>query len=210
MNSQTHQETAAKIIAPLWSAALPSYRADGAQVSHLRHLFETEWTAGLPLPLAEHRPVDQTVALADEANFHRETDESRLDIAYRQRPRTRVYESIDVRSDGWYSLVAARMASLTRRRVICTMYESNAADQNIGAHFDLWFGVIIQMRGAKTWKIRKSPRGDTEEIVTRAGDVLLLPPHVQHDVATPEYSVHLVFAITGNPMATNTLSGKSA
>ncbi|MFE4055010.1 JmjC domain-containing protein [Streptomyces sp. NPDC059096] len=205
-----HQTIAAKIVAPLWSAALPSYRAGGTQARHLPRLFEPDWTARLPLPLAERRPPGQTVALADESRFHREADERSLSIAYSRQPRTRVYESIDARSDGWHSLVSTKMASLTRHRVICTMYESNAIDQNLGAHYDVWFGVIMHMRGAKAWKIWNHPQQDPEEIVTRAGDVLLLPPHVQHDVTTPEYSAHLVFAITGNPIAGNTPYSKSA
>ncbi|WP_329141217.1 hypothetical protein OG552_28480 [Streptomyces sp. NBC_01476] len=47
-------------------------------------------------------------------------------------------------SDGWYSLVALRLAGLLRHRVVCTMYESRAGDRSLGAHDDEWDGVIVR------------------------------------------------------------------
>ncbi|MFD9869098.1 JmjC domain-containing protein [Streptomyces niveus] len=37
--------------------------------------------------------------------------------------------------------------------------------------------------------------------MTRAGDVLLLPRGVTHEVTTPEHCVHLLSAVTSEPFA---------
>jgi len=165
---------------------------------HLPQVFDREWIAALPLPTQEKDP-DQTVALVDGFHFHRETEEAAIADAYRARRRTRVYESIHARSDGWFSLVTLHMARLLRRRIICTMYESQAADRNLGPHDDEWFGVILQLHGAKAWCLWPDT-GAPYTVTTRAGDVLLLPQGVKHQVDTPNYSVHLVFAVTDDPL----------
>lgn len=152
----------------------------------------------LPLPLRGGRTERQTVALVDDTEFHREVSDQAIDRAYQERHRTRVYEGLDARSDGWYSLTAVHLARLARCRVACSMYESNSGDATIGAHVDEWLGVIVQMRGAKSWTLWPRADGDPEHVTTEAGDVLLLPRGVKHEVGTPNYSVHLVFAlITG-------------
>jgi ribosomal protein L16 Arg81 hydroxylase len=97
-----------------------------------------------------------------------------------------------------------RLAGLLRQRVIATLYESRAGDLNLGAHDDQWDGVIVQIRGAKTWRLWPETHGQPHELLTRAGDVLLLPQGVTHEVTTPDYSVHLVLAVTDEPLAVTT------
>lgn len=137
----------------------------------------------------------QTVALTDGAHFHRLTDEGAIAGAYRESPRTRVFESAHARSDGWYSLVALYLANALRREVICTLYASSAGDLTSGRHVDRWDGVILQVRGTKVWRMWPQ-HGEPYDVATRAGDVLLLPQGVVHEVTTPLASVHAVFAVT--------------
>jgi len=81
------------------------------------------------------------------------------------------------------------------------MYESDPGDRNLGAHEDEWLGAIVQTCGAKTWTFWPREGGDSQELLTQAGDVLLLPRSIKHAVSTPDYSVHLVFAfLTGEPI----------
>ncbi|UJV42756.1 cupin domain-containing protein [Streptomyces sp. AMCC400023] len=194
---------ASQFLARLWSAVLPTYmRAEEQQrVAHFVSAFDPAYLERLPLPLKGERSETQTVALVDDAEFHREVSNDAIDAAYQERRRTRVYEGMDARSDGWYSVTALQLARLARCRVACSMYESNSGDRNIGAHVDQWLGAIVQMRGAKSWTLWPSADGEPQEIITRAGDVLLIPRDVKHEVSTPDYSVHLVFAfMTGQPI----------
>jgi Cupin superfamily protein len=190
---------AAQMIARLWSATLPVYRKQSSLQSfvHLPQLFAQSFIESLSLPLGEQKPLTQSIALVDD-DFHREMDIVAAQEAYANKPRTRVYEGIDVRSDGWFSLVSLQFARLTRCRVVCTLYESNAGDSTLGSHVDAWFGAIVQMHGCKTWTLWHPEAKKPIELMTRPGDVLLMPPTVEHSVATPNYSVHLVFAIIDN------------
>ncbi|WP_055548914.1 cupin domain-containing protein [Streptomyces kanamyceticus] len=165
----------------------------GKQPRHVPTVFDASWIGSLPLPL---KAGAQPVALIDGLDFHREQDEKVVTAAYQARPRTRAYESVNVHSDGWVSAASLHLAGLLRRHVVCTLYESRAGDRTLGAHDDEWLGVIVQMHGAKRWELWPERTGAGHEVLTRAGDVLVLPQGVTHAVSTPEYSVHLVFAVT--------------
>jgi hypothetical protein len=201
MHTASQRETAFTIYTCLSSAIVPRRRPGSEmELTHLPQAFNEEWIVSLPIPTEDKDP-DQTVALVDNDAFHRELSEEAVAAAYAQRPRTRVFESIHAQSDGWYGLVALRLAGLLRQRVIATLYESRAGDLNLGAHDDQWDGVIVQIRGAKTWRLWPQPHGQPRELLTRAGDVLLLPKGITHEVDTPDYSVHLVLAVTDERLA---------
>lgn len=198
-----HQAIAFNLIGRLGPVLLSRYHAARASAEHVRQVLDPAWMAGLPLPLDRRRGPGQRVALVDGTQFDRVADPADVARAYQERPRTRVYESINARSDGWYSLVALQMSRMLGCRVICTMYESCAGDRKLGPHYDAWVGAIVQMRGTKRWQIWPSETGPAQEVLTQAGDVLMLPAGITHDVTTPEapgYSVHLVFAITDEPV----------
>jgi JmjC domain len=189
---------ASRFLGRLWSAVLPTIeQPEGpSQLQYIPRAFESAYLLDMPLPLADERKEGQAVALVDGAEFHREVTCDAIARGYEHRRRTRVYEGMDVASDGWYSVVAVQLARLARCRVVCSMYESNAGDRNLGAHVDGWLGAIVQMRGAKKWSIwPDSSRREPQEFLTEVGDVLLLPRDVEHAVETPDYSAHLVFAL---------------
>ncbi|MFI0772574.1 hypothetical protein ACH4TQ_48120 [Streptomyces sp. NPDC021218] len=195
------QEVAFSFLGRLGTAVWP--RLAASQPVHIQRAFDAAWIEGLSLPLGEEKAASQTVALIDGMDFHRQSDKDAVAHAYQERQRTRVYESLNVRSDGWFSTVTLRLTAMRRHQVICTAYESHAGDRNLGAHDDEWLGVITQMRGAKRWLVWPGETGAPEEIVTRVGDVLILPQGVKHEVSTPDspgYSVHLVFAMTDEPV----------
>ncbi|MEE1764394.1 hypothetical protein [Streptomyces sp. SP18BB07] len=206
METSTEHPIAFAFLARLGSAALPRIGSSGdGHLAHVQRAFEPSWVEGLPLPVGEEKDVEQTVALINGQDFERETDTRAAARAYEKRPRTRVYESLGVRSNGWFSLAEVQLAGLLRRHVICTAYESRTGDSNLGAHEDAWLGVIVQMRGAKRWRLWPDRSRSPDEIVMRAGDVLILPKHVQHEVETPAapgHSLHLLFAVTDQPIAT--------
>jgi hypothetical protein len=179
------RESAFTVHTRLSSAVLPRYPLATSMAVHLPQVFDKEWMAALPLPTQEKDP-DQTVALVDGFDFYRETDEAAIADAYQARRRTRVYESIHARSDGWFSLVTLHMARLLRRRIICTMYESRAGDRNLGPHEDEWDGLIVQMRGSKSWRLWPHPHEQPHELLTQTGDLLLLPRGITHEVDTPD------------------------
>ena len=193
------------MLGKLGPVVVPAHRTPGGmqKIDHQRGVFDPQWIAGLPLP-TDHLPESQTVALINGADFHRETDPDAVTAAYLSQPRTRVYESIHVRSDGWHGPVALHLTDLLRHRVVCTLYESRPDDTSLGAHMDDWWSVIVQARGVKRWRLWPDKDGDPQVITTRAGDVLLLPKRVLHEVSTPGgdgypgYSAHLVYAVIDN------------
>ncbi|MGW0885896.1 JmjC domain-containing protein [Streptomyces sp. NPDC002671] len=198
MEADTPHATAATFLARLATAALPGIRLTPHRLRHVSGAFDPAWIERLPLPVADTHPPSQTVALADGTAFTRVSAE---DVAQERldQPRTQVYESVNVRSDGWFSIATLHLVGMLRRDVICTAYESHTGDHTLGAHDDAWLGVIVQMRGAKRWRIWPTAQGDPDEIVLRSGDVLILPQGMKHQVSTPDdpgYSIHMVFAIT--------------
>jgi Cupin superfamily protein len=203
--AQAHYQTASAVLGQLCTIVLPKHRTPGGTqaVEFVPGAFDGQWAAGLALPVGDQRGSSQTVALVTGLDTRRETDPAAVALAYQALPRTRVYESIHARSGGWPALVALHLAGLLRRRVIAALYESQPGDRTLGAHDDAWWGVIMQMRGAKTWRLWPSWGGAPYEITTRAGDVLLLPKGVTHQVSTPSrpgHSVHLVYAVTDEPL----------
>ncbi|MFI0721904.1 JmjC domain-containing protein [Streptomyces sp. NPDC021224] len=201
MHIPSARQAAADFYTRLSSAVLPRYPPTaGGQAVHLQQVFNQDWITELPLPTQDKDP-DQTVALADGFDFDRAVDPAAITNGYRAWKRTRVYESIHARSDGWFSLATLHLARLLRHRIACTLYESQAGDRNLGAHEDEWDGVIVQMRGSKSWRLWPQPHGQPYDLRTRVGDVLLLPRGVTHQVETPDYSVHMVLAVTDEPLA---------
>lgn len=196
--------TASTVLGVLGWAAMPRIWAAPDRPSHVR-AFDAAWIEQVPVPVAGSRMPGQTVALIDGTDFHRTDDPGAVAQGYRDRPRTRVYESLDVRSDGWHSLVSLHLAGMLRRQVICTAYESQAGDRNLGAHDDAWLGVVVQMRGAKAWRVWPTRASDPVEVVMRSGDVLIVPKGMTHEVSTPPnpgHSLHLLFALTEKPIST--------
>ncbi len=199
---------AAKFAGPLWAAigAAGGLQPATREHWHFPKAYDARWLAALPLPIGEDRLPGQPVALLDDRDeFDRHLDGLALRDAYATRPRTRVYENLDRDSErAWYSLAARHLGRLSRSelQVVCSVFESSHGDESLGGHWDAWYGAIVQMNGAKAWEIGESLLGGTRqatrELITQAGDILLLPKGLPHAVRTPEdpgHSIHLAFAI---------------
>jgi hypothetical protein len=217
----TAEQQAAEITGTLWAAI---YAAGGVhrpvRAGHQLYpdALDGQWLASLPLPIDQARPPQAPVALLNEADeFERHDAPKALAVAYANHPRTRVYEDIGRDApESWYALTARHLGRLTRcdLQVVCSIFQSAAGDQSLGAHFDTWYGAIIQISGAKTWTIGPGLLNDSgppvEEVVTRPGDVLLLPKGLPHAVTTPPdpgHSVHLTFAIDRDDHPTPSAQG---
>jgi hypothetical protein len=207
MMASAAELAAARVTGVLWAAiqAAGGIRAAARESRHFAGAYDGGWLSGLPVPSGPV-PSGQPVALLDERDeFDRYTDQSALDAAYARQPRTKVYEDINRYRDGCWSALAARhlgRLSGCDMQVICSVFESRHGDQSLGGHFDTWYGAIVQLAGAKKWHVGPSvlvpgaPPGPP--VLTRAGDILLLPKGLPHTTATPRepgHSVHLTFAI---------------
>jgi hypothetical protein len=192
----------------LWAAIDVSggTRRAGPQPWHFPCTYDASWLAALPLPIGASRPLGQPVALLDDRDkFDRHVDGRALGVAYASRPRTRVYEHINRDSDrAWYSLAARHLGRLAQceLQVVCSVFEARHGDESLGAHWDTWYGAIVQMSGAMVWQLGRGLLDDggqpTQEITITAGDILLLPKGLPLAVRTPPepgHSVHLTFAI---------------
>jgi len=192
------------IFTKLWTGVLISGLLKGNNFRVLRSMFPEEFLQSLPLA------YDKNYALANGLNFERSkerTQGGKLDKnRYTSQPRTKVYEHINRLNDEWYSEVALGLARMSNRRVICSMYESHSIDKGLGQHIDEWDAVILQIAGSKKWNITLG-NDESEDLILSSGDVLFLPEGIEHYVETPEYSVHLVFAILKENL--NTYSSSS-
>jgi len=172
---------------------------------YYRQLFDPARLGSLSLPIGENRPESQTVALGGgNVHFERPQGATAIERAYNKQPRTRIYESIHAHSDGWPRLASEYLMRLAGCQVACTVYESSAGDGTLGPHFDKWYGAVVQMDGEKAWYLgdEATERASAPTLTMQTGDVLLLPEGLMHDVATPDYSVHLGVAIlTDKPLA---------
>jgi hypothetical protein len=206
-----HADIAARVLRRIAAPVIAAHQDGAGRPLHLPGQLDAQWAAGLPLPLAE-QDAGQQVTLADAENMVRLTDRAEVAAAYRQRPRTRILEAVSLRG-GWHGTVADRLAAVFERQVIGALFESNSADEHFGPHADDWWGLVLQLRGCKTWQLWPQGHGcgTPLEITTSAGDLLMLPRGMVHAVSTPGppehpgrpgYSVHLAYAVlTGPPEA---------
>jgi hypothetical protein len=198
---------AAAVTGPLWAAITAG---GGTRLAAPRHAwfpaaYDGRWLMALPLPVGEHRPPGQPVALLDGRDeFERPADAKALAAASARHPRSQVYEDIGTgAADTWHALTARHLGRLSasRLQVACSAFASAPGDESLRAHGDAWYGAIIQIDGAKTWQVGGSlltGGPPAARVTTRAGDILLLPPLVPHAVTTPPTpgrSLHLAFAI---------------
>jgi len=195
---------AAQFTGTLWAAIRGG---DGPRPTHheLRHYpdaYDPAWLATLPLPTTEERPPTQQVALVRYREYDRYINGDALREAHRARPRTRSFENVQ-RNSEWLFLVSRHLTRLSEseRDVIAALYESDTGDETLGAHWDMWYSAIVHVQGAKQWRIghgMMDGAGPVQHLVTKAGDVLLIPQELAHAVATPEepgHSRHLQFAL---------------
>lgn len=127
--------------------------------------------------------------------FERHSEEADLKEAYDRERRTKIYEAVESRSGGWSAEATRYLMKLADCDVVCTVYESWAGDKNLGAHDDRWYGAIVQILGAKAWQLGEDVGKEEPTVVAEAGDVLIVPEDLYHDVSTPDYSVHMTVAI---------------
>lgn len=190
------QARAALFTAALWGCV---QRAGGPRPAHGDHgvfpgVFSPDWLAEFELPTRQIRPVGQGVALGGDG-FSRFESEAALLAGYGDRPRTWVFERVQ-ESVPWLNLAAGYLTTLSESKVGVgvAVYDSHAVDQPSAAHWDQWYSAVVQVEGAKVWRIG----ADGCRVTTRPGDVLLMPEGLVHAVSTPVdpgYSRHLVFNI---------------
>lgn len=200
---------AANFTGTLW-AAISGSGGPRHPARHHRHFpgaYDAKWASQLRVPIDDDRPTQQPVTLLDdETPWEKHTDNAKIAKAYAHRPRTRVYTDAGIdRPSDWFAKTALHVQRLTHstERVTCSIFESRHGDRSIAAHQDTWYGAIVQLRGRKVWRIGHALLEETSpqpirEVITRAGDILLIPKMLPHAVDTPDdpgYSVHLTYAI---------------
>ena len=166
--------------------------------SHFPRALAPAEVATLDVPSRTHIPEGQSVTLAGRG-FERYGDHTATLAAYRQLPRTWIFERAN-ETVAWINTTAAHLTALSQgpHPVIAAVYDSHAADQPSAPHYDTWYSAIIQIHGAKQWSI--GPNG--HQITTQPGDILLIPEGLAHAVTTPTdpgHSTHLVFDIGIHP-----------
>lgn len=207
--ASTPQMAAAEITGRLWAALKAAGIGMPGRAGrhwHFPGAFAAPWLASLPLPVAGARPATQPVALLDDRpDFERHHDQAQITAAYQDHPRTQVYEDIGHDAPGtWPALAGRHLGRLARcaLSVPCSVFSSRTGDESLGAHYDTWHGVIIQMTGTKTWQIGPSLLTNAgpppRTVTTHAGDILLLSKYLPHQVSTPAdpgHSVHITYAL---------------
>jgi hypothetical protein len=182
---------AAAVSSALWGLWLRAQR-DGKRMQHVPCAVEPRLLSHLSLPLDGRRPPDQPVAMLEGGNFERTLDQSTATGAYAARPRTRLFEGVDHIRGSWFESVASSLSRLTGFSVSAGLYQSVAHDAVLAPHTDAWQGLVLQLRGEKSWTF---PRSTTEDVLLDAGHALYVPTDLQHAVRTPLTSVHVVFEV---------------
>jgi hypothetical protein len=191
---------AAPFVGGLWAGirSVDGPRPARQDYQHLPGVFDPAWLQTLPLPIGENRPTRQTVSLGRGTQLERFSDEAAVRRAYAREQRTRIYEGVESRSGGWMAEATRYLMKLAGCDVVCTVYESRAGDKTFGPHADGWYGVIVQMYGAKAWQLGEDAGRKDATVVVEAGDLLIVPEGLLHDVSTPDYSVHVTVAMLVN------------
>jgi len=213
LTSDKSARSAARFVGVVWAAI--SSTGGATRPSRHGHVHFSEavapnWLARQPLPIDANRPPDVPVALVgppdrDGANeFERHTDITALTEAYTARPRTRLYEAVQRGDSSWIGQTCHHLGRLSKSNleVLCSVFQSTATDEKLPAHWDMWYGVVVQAIGLKEWTIGTGlfdgPADDVQTVTTKPGDILILPKGLPHTVSTPVdpgYSVHLAFAL---------------
>lgn len=200
---------AAQVGGALWDAA---YRHGGlmpptVRFAHVRGALPRSFVDSLTLPIGdEQRVADQVVALAergeDASDFDRRVGED-VERAYSEHPRTQIYENIHKQS-AWAGLVVAQLMEWAGCQVDCSAFLSRPSDGKFGEHVDLWYNLILQVRGVKQWFVRVDRDVEPQVLYTQPGDILAMPEGVWHRAETPEFhkdfgkndhSLHAQFAV---------------
>jgi len=204
------EEDAARLAGGVWAAVNLAGGPGAPAFRHCPAVFDPAWLAGLRIPAPAALPPGRTAAMPDPAGraFERHAGAGALAAAYQRMPRTRMIDDIGW-GDGtpWAALAGRHLTRLAGAgpRIIITVYQSAAGDQELGTHQDAWTSAIVQADGAKTWEtghalIRPGDAG--RQVTITAGDILIVPRNLPHLVTTPPdpgRSTHLVFAINRDP-----------
>jgi hypothetical protein len=196
--TSAEQNYAALFAATVWQAITeaggprPLTRAH----AHLPRVFDPAWLARLSTPTRDVIPEGLSVTLGG-AEFERYPDQAAMLAAYRQRPRTWVFENSH-HAIPWLSLAAAYLGKLSASRieVVAAVFDSRPHEQAPDAHTDEWYSVVVQFDGAKNWTIGTGPHA--QQLTTEPGDVLLIPEALAHATTTPAdpgYSRHVAFTL---------------
>jgi hypothetical protein len=198
--------TAAQVTGPLWAAITAAGGLAATGHACYPRAYNPRWLAGLPLPVGPRQASGQPAALLDGRDvFERHHDPAALAAAYAARRRSVVYEHIGHAAPAaWHALTAGLLGRLsaTPISVACSAFASRHGDESLPAHWDAWYGAVIQVDGAKDWLIGPGlldlAGPPPDRVTTRAGDILLLPRGLPHAVTTPPRpgrSLHLNFAL---------------
>jgi hypothetical protein len=198
---------AAALAGAVWQAVQMCGGQHAAAFRPFRAAFDAPWLATLHLPPWPGQPV--AMPGADGLALDRYTDPEACEAAYRERPRTRVYEDIGWGEDGTWAALAGqhltRLAGVGPRATV-RVYESAWGDQEHGVHRDGRLGIIVQLAGAKSWQAGQgldgTGPGGVQKVTVSAGDVLVVPgglPHLATTPPDPGRSVHLAFAVGREP-----------
>lgn len=199
------REHVARLTGTLWEAVTFSGGTRTSGWQHFPAAVGPSLLSSLTVPSSGSLPPGQPAMLvtAEHGTAERHAGTASLQAAYRQRHRTRVLEDIGCGGTGWAGAVASWLTRLSGGApVTAAVYESECGDETFGPHRDGWLGVVVQAHGAKTWRIGEGVLDpgapEAAQVITRPGDVLLLPRAMPHDVSTPAdpgHSVHVAFAV---------------
>jgi Cupin superfamily protein len=188
---------ALQLASALWMTVLGAGGLMAPRPVHVKGLIDSAALKGWPVPTAADHAAAQLIGLCEGTVSRTETppDDETLALAYAASPRTRVAENISAYSGGPYALAVPLLAELARCRVLCDVFESAAGDRSFVRHSDLWLSGIFQVEGAKRWLLWPDLTGGPQEVVLTAGDALIMPPGIPHEVSTPKRSVHALYAM---------------
>ena len=122
--------------------------------------------------------------LANEHDFIRNNDE------INKQNYTEIFENLQTLEKSIASHLCFNLIKNYKRSMFFSMFSSVNGSIGLGRHIDVWDNCIIQLDGEKLWRFYQADQIIFETKIC-AGDVLLVPANICHDVVTIKKSKHL-------------------
>lgn len=104
--------------------------------------------------------------------------------------RTQVFAALQDHCE-WTKLIVTQLKSLTGCRITCTGFLSRPEEDNAPAEefrsYASNYALILQLRGAQRWSLRKPSSNSWNTFIANSGDLIVVREETLYRTGTPPY-----------------------